>query len=82
MLRGHDSRPGGGSALAMLKPCVICKRPGRFRVLHFPDGEHATHSATICSLACLGVWIWRYGIHLSKQAARKLIAGGLSKPPG
>jgi hypothetical protein len=67
----------------MLKPCVICKRTGHFQVSHFPDGEHATISASICSLACLGVWIWRYGIHLSKQVAQKLITGQAGKrPPG
>lgn len=59
----------------MLNPCIICKRPGRFYVAHFPDGEKQAASATLCSLACLGKWIWRYGIHLSKRVAQRLIAG-------
>jgi hypothetical protein len=75
VLRGDDLRLGGGSELAMLKSCVICNRPGHFQVLHFPDGERVTHSATVCSLACLGVWIWRYGIQLSRQVAQRLLTG-------
>jgi hypothetical protein len=59
----------------MLRSCVICHRPGHFQISHFPDGEHASSTAPLCSLACLAVWAWRYGAQLSRQAVQKLLGG-------
>lgn len=60
----------------MLAPCCICQRQSHFRVEHLPDGKAVTASAPVCSLACLGIWIYRYGILLSRQAVRRLLNAG------
>jgi hypothetical protein len=64
-----------GMEEVVLSPCLICKRPGHFRVEHLPDGKTVANSVAICSLACLGIWIWRYGVQLSRQAAQRLLGG-------
>ena len=64
----------------MLKPCEVCRRPGRFYIAHYPDGVNVESTAVVCSLACLAIWGWHYGKQLSKRTFQRLLGGKSGAP--